>query len=336
MTVSRALRGAPHVTPGVRERVVRAAAELGYRPNPLVTALMGARRSGRVSGDATTLAFVTSMPETVLQTHLWYRLTLGGVAERAAERGFRTEYFHVGEGGLSWRRLLSVLETRSICGAVIAYVDHVPTDGIDWSRLAVAVLGSYVEGAPFHRVEIDHYENMRQALRELRSAGYERVLFSCHPALRVRYEDRYHAAYLDEQRNVPLTSRLPIYEPPTPWPPDRAALDAYYGKLRVVARDCRAEVVVDPAYLPLEVLRELGAKVPGEFGFATLEVPDSTGAFTGIEQDYGALGAAAIDLLEGHMHRHEFGIPRAPKLVTLRGRWVWGESVAAPPGVRAR
>ena len=47
MTASRALRNQANVTPDTRAKVERAAAQLDYRPNPLVSALMSYRRASR-------------------------------------------------------------------------------------------------------------------------------------------------------------------------------------------------------------------------------------------------------------------------------------------------
>ncbi len=58
-TVSRALRDDPRITAPVRRKVRAAAARLGYRKNPLVAALMSARRARTAAGYQATLAFVT-------------------------------------------------------------------------------------------------------------------------------------------------------------------------------------------------------------------------------------------------------------------------------------
>ncbi len=44
MTVSRALNNHPGLAPLTRERILQLAGELGYRPNPMVSALMRSRR----------------------------------------------------------------------------------------------------------------------------------------------------------------------------------------------------------------------------------------------------------------------------------------------------
>lgn len=45
MTVSRALRNQPSSASATRQRIQQIAERLGYRPNPLVSALMSYRRS---------------------------------------------------------------------------------------------------------------------------------------------------------------------------------------------------------------------------------------------------------------------------------------------------
>jgi len=60
-TVSLALRDHPRIPAATRERVKTAAAKLGYRSNPLVSALMKSRRSGRAVKHVA-LAYVTNYP----------------------------------------------------------------------------------------------------------------------------------------------------------------------------------------------------------------------------------------------------------------------------------
>ena len=50
-TVSRALRNHPGIPEATRQRVVDAAAALGYRPNPLVAALMAQLHTGRSASE---------------------------------------------------------------------------------------------------------------------------------------------------------------------------------------------------------------------------------------------------------------------------------------------
>src|SRR5690606_6255382 len=60
-TVCRALRNDPRITPETSKRVHAAARELGYRPDPLLSALVN-RRLGRRQSDVGTLAWLMSHP----------------------------------------------------------------------------------------------------------------------------------------------------------------------------------------------------------------------------------------------------------------------------------
>jgi len=57
-TVSRALRNDPRISEPVRQRVRETAAAMGYRPNPLVSALMASRRRRGGNGEVDTIALV--------------------------------------------------------------------------------------------------------------------------------------------------------------------------------------------------------------------------------------------------------------------------------------
>jgi len=60
-TVSLSLRNHPRIPVATRERIRAIASELGYRINPLVSALMQSRRTGKPAKH-TALAYVTNYP----------------------------------------------------------------------------------------------------------------------------------------------------------------------------------------------------------------------------------------------------------------------------------
>src|SRR5437763_1467974 len=60
MTVSRALRNHPHLASETRARILQLAERLGYRPNPMVSALMRYRGAGRRTPSALALGFITN------------------------------------------------------------------------------------------------------------------------------------------------------------------------------------------------------------------------------------------------------------------------------------
>src|SRR4051812_24644133 len=85
MTVSRALRKHPNISPETRTKVEQAARQLGYRPNPLVSALMSYRRAVKPIHLHTCLAFVTNFPTRDGWKHLkMYQEFYQGAMESAA------------------------------------------------------------------------------------------------------------------------------------------------------------------------------------------------------------------------------------------------------------
>src|SRR5947209_15920972 len=60
MTVSRALRNHPNLASDTRARILQLADRLGYRPNPMVSALMRYRGAGRRAPAELALGFITN------------------------------------------------------------------------------------------------------------------------------------------------------------------------------------------------------------------------------------------------------------------------------------
>ncbi|MEI6465083.1 MAG: helix-turn-helix domain-containing protein, partial [Verrucomicrobiota bacterium] len=109
-TVSRALRDDPRITPAQRKKVRRVAEELGYRTNPLVAALMSARRAGLPPAYKATFACLTRYPaEQAAKFHRDYGELLAGARARALAQGYRVEEFNTHAPDLSARRLTEIL-----------------------------------------------------------------------------------------------------------------------------------------------------------------------------------------------------------------------------------
>lgn len=113
-TVSRALRNDPRITPAQRHKIQRVAADLCYRQNPPVAALMTARRAGRLPAHDSTLAFVTRYPA---DRAAFFRSEFGhllaGAQARAQAQGFRIDEFNVDDPALSPSRVTEVADGSS-------------------------------------------------------------------------------------------------------------------------------------------------------------------------------------------------------------------------------
>src|SRR5690554_1046274 len=162
-TVSRALRGLPHVSQKTREKVLRAAEELDYRPNPHA-ARLAAGRSGAVG---------VALP--VLNSW-FYANVLAGVEAVLAEEALDMHVVVV-DGPEAIERFIAELPSLSkrVDGLVICDL-HMP-DQL-WEDLAggpipVATIG--VETGLFDSVTIDNVAAAAEAVGHLLDLGHRRI-----------------------------------------------------------------------------------------------------------------------------------------------------------------
>lgn len=117
---ARALKGRPGISSTTRFRVREIAERLGYRPDPMLSALATYREANRQTSFQGTLAYLAtnkdeqsclSIPET--------GDLLRGVKKRADQLGYQVEYFTLVQSGLEHSRLWKNLKARGVCGAVM-------------------------------------------------------------------------------------------------------------------------------------------------------------------------------------------------------------------------
>lgn len=321
-TVSLSLRGHPRIPKATRERVKEAAARLGYRINPLVSALMQSRRSGRVVKHVT-LAYVTNYP-----TRFGWRPEhhnrpdfFPGAVARARELGYKLEHFWLGEPGMSPRRFCDILASRGINGLVIGRLPPgQQTLELEWTRFSCVALGLTLRQPVLHHVTENHFDTVTQAMTRCRERGYRRVgLVYSEANDSPGVGDRWLAAYLQQQQLLPKADRLPI----CPMiPANEPAFVAW-------VRQHRPDVIIATHARPVfRWLNGMGVEVPGEVGLIDLEDNPKLGC-AGVYYDPDVVGALAVDMLVGLLHRNETGVPVNQHEVLLTG--VWREGRTLPP-----
>ena len=320
-TVSLALRDHPRIPAATRERIKDIAGRLGYRINPLVAALMQTRRLGR-SERHVTLAFVTNYP-----TRFGWRPKhhdrpdyFPGATRRAHELGYKLEDFWLREPGMTPARFCRILAARGINGLLIA---RLPPDqhalDLEWNRFSCVALGMTLRSPVLHHVTENHFDTVAQAMQRCRERGYRRVGFVYSEANdSPLVGERWLGAYLLHQLHFPRGDRLP------PCPGEPADETAF-------ARWCqrhRPDAIIATHPRPvLDWLARLGPAVPGDVGLVDLENHPSLDC-AGVCYDPAEVGALAIDMLVGLLHRNETGIPVSNQHeVLLTGRWRDGHTL---------
>jgi LacI family transcriptional regulator len=320
-TVSRALRGNPRISEEQRRRIVQLAQAMGYRPNPLVSALMAVRRSPRRPGGVETIAFVSSYrapkewrdKPTCVQA-------FAGMEERAAELGFKMEVFSTREYRTPGR-LEKVLHTRGVRGCILGFTDTADEKlPLCQDGLAVAGLGAYFPRVSVDRTQVHGFYNVKLGLRCLRELGYERIGLAVPRYNNMLVGHTWSAAYLDEQWSLPKARRSEPFLPDTAAPAasefgrwlDRHQLDA----VLVYKMDA------------LSLAKQLRRRVPKDLGVAFLyRTDDEVRTAAGVDENIAQIGRATVDLVVEKLHTNRLGATSFAREVLTCGFWCDGPTV---------
>jgi DNA-binding LacI/PurR family transcriptional regulator len=313
-TVALALRDHPRIPEATRRRLRALAEKLGYRQNPLVAALMQSRRSGRPLRHAT-LAFVTNYPTRYgwRPEHHQRPDFFPGAAARARDFGYKLEHFWLAEPGMTSARLSDILATRGIHGVILG---RLPPGQraieLSWERFSCVALGMTVRAPRLHRVTENHFETAFQAMQQCADRGYRRVGFAFTEANdSPSVGDRWLGAYLMQQLKFRAADRLPLCPGA---PATRGQFTRWFERHRPDA------LLVNHAPPALAWLHGLGLSVPRDVGLVELEDHPEEGS-AGVYYDPAKIGAVAVNLLMGLMHRNEKGVPSDQHAVLLSGEW---------------
>jgi len=321
-TVALALRDHPRIPAATRERIRALAKKMGYRQNPLVRALMQSRRSGHAVKHVT-IAFVTNYP-----TRFGWRPEhhdrpdfFPGAVARAKDFGYKFEHFWLGEPGMTPGRFCAMLRTRGIHGMVIGRLppgQHALE--LAWEHFSCVALGLTLRAPRLHHVTENHFDTAWQGMQRCRERGYRRVGFVFSEANdSPRVGDRWLGAYLGQQLKFPAKDRLRVCPGS---PADQATFAAWFRRERPDA------LLVNHSGPAIAWLRALGKEVPRDVGLVELEEHPELGS-TGVYYDPAKIGALAVEMLVGLMHRNETGVPDHPHEILLSGEWREGTMLPA-------
>lgn len=321
-TVSLALRNHPRIPQATRDRVKQIANQLGYRINPLVSALMQSRRTGKPVKHAT-LAYVTNYPTRYgwLPEHHDRPNFFPGAVQRAQDFGYKLEHFWLAEPGMTPRRFCDMLSARGINGLIIGRLPPgLRALELEWDRFSCVALGMTLRQPILHHVTENHFDTVWQAMERCRERGYKRVGFLFSDGNdSPRVGDRWLGAYLTQQLSYPLADRLPVC-PKTPT--DEASFRKWFLRYKPDA------LLVNNPKLLVDWLHNLGLSSPKDVGVVALEHRREMEC-TGIYYDPARIGGLAVEMLIGLMHRNETGVPHVPHEISLTGEW--RENCMLPP-----
>lgn len=323
-TVSLALRSCPKISAQTREKVMREADRIGYRPNAKLNELMShLRLNGTRPSEA--CFGVISFYETLRPWEQSKHLTriYKSMQTRAEALGYRLESLGLKAPGMSATRFRSVLDTRGIQGLLcFGSPDFEQQFPEELDHYAVVTMGLSVD-SPLHRVTSHYFNDLYHTLDRLYKMGYRRPGLLLGEYEESRSAHVYPSAYFGWcEHQLGNSSLMPVLR--------CGNLSA--GTIVPWIRNYRPDVIVCAhLYTELAKLRGLletnGLSVPGDIGIAGVsQLLDGT-RLAGMQQNQDLMGSWAVELLASRIMNQDFGFPENPRILMVESKWIEDDSL---------
>lgn len=317
-TISRALRDDPQISKAMRERVQKTAQEMGYKPDPMLSALAHYRRGKIKAPIGAELAWINHWPNPKkLRSFKEFNLYWKGAFEEADRCGFRLEEF-VLDKTLSPPRLAQILRARGIRGIFLPPRGDTEPDYGDfrWDDFCIVRFGHSISFPHAHLVTSDQLTDGLIAFENIWRNGYQRIGLVTSSKMHTRFSAGFFYGQLKRSPNTRLPALVMSQDNRKQ---DRQLLTSWLKRNRPDA------ILTDVGELP-DVLKTVGYRVPKDIGLATTSILDGN-ADAGIDQNSEEIGRVAVQLLISLINHNECGIPNICREVLVEGRWVNGSTL---------
>ncbi|MEZ0216492.1 MAG: LacI family DNA-binding transcriptional regulator [Rariglobus sp.] len=317
-TVSLALRDDPRLAEGTRRRIQALAQEMGYTPDPMLSALTVHRNRSKRLHHQGTLAWLYP-PIIKNERKPSFPGYFDGAEDRCTELGYKLEVFNFSE--LGGARLSGVLHARNIKGLLIPPQAHSRAHlDFDWNEFSSVCFGFTLSWPRLHLITNAQYSSSRLAVRTLRTRGYRRIGFVTTRETDERTDQNFRAGFLSEQHDFLPENRIP------PLLLADTTIATECAEFAVWYRKHKPDVILYIYPTVAEFLKRLKI-TPDKCGSASLSVTSRDGGLAGVYQNDPLIGRKAVDFLIDMLHRNERGIPPHRFQFFVESEWVEGTSI---------
>lgn len=319
-TVSLAFRHDPQIPLATRERIFRAAKELGYERNATVSHLMAELRLSSSGAPRTTLALLNAHSDRhAFSRHPTVPEYVCGCRRRATALGYGLDEFWLGDPKWDGDSLAGTLRARGIRGLVaVGLMDEnrLPSRFASlWQKVPCVVTGVRTREPALSFACVDHHNLARSAVEQVIAHGYRRPGLVIDSVIDDLVDGRFSAGFTTAQRALTAKSRIrPFFDVAQNrrnprlfenWfrrqQPD--AILTLYTEVRSWLDDLR------PTVMP---------------GLVQLEWRPREPHWAGMNQHNDIAGEAAIDMLVAMIQNGEVGIPAFPRATLIGSTWMPG------------
>lgn len=315
-TVSLALRESPLLKKETREKIRAVAEELGYKPDPMLSALTAYRQSKRKASFHAVIAWINNWPDRgALLANPVYRGYFDGAFHRASELGYALQEFWLHEANMTAEKLKRILHARNISGLLIAPQPQSQVHvGIDFQDFSAVTFGYSLQPRNLHLVTNHHAQTLDLMIGKLVELGYRRPGYCILPSSDAG------GNYIWISRILYLYSQHPeLVQIPR-------AVSLKKEDLARWMKKHRPDVLIGFSDLLSEV-EEMGYRVPDRIGFASMAVDANNPRVSGVNQNDHLIGKTALEVLVGMIQRGERGIPEVPIRTLVDSSWFHGETL---------
>ncbi|GAB5560508.1 MAG: hypothetical protein SynsKO_21550 [Synoicihabitans sp.] len=323
--VSMALRNHASLPATTINRVKKIADELGYRPDPALSALAAHRCRLQSNRSVSVIALVSnwSTRDGWLNSPGAKEL-FDNASARATSLGFDLQHFWAREHGGFSPRLSSVLDARGIKSVILAPAqsESVSTD-ISWDPFTVVSLEPPPIDVILPHVGINHFANVVRCWHELTARGFQRVGLITRDAQLGSAQGQCIAAHtFSQSRTASPFDQVPDLTLGTG--NDAAQIASWLKEHRP-----QAVIASTPVHHLIE--QELDILVPEEISYVSLNVTAEKRAdISGIDSNIGMVGETVVDTLNQLLQRGITGCSKSPVGTHVSGAWQEGTSLRAP------
>jgi len=316
-TVSRALKNDLRITSDLRQQVKEAAVRLGYKPDPMLSALMAYRSSNQAQQNKGALAWLTKYPTRNGWREFQNIDYFKGAARRAGELGYSLDEIWMREPGITPSRLTQILLSRNVQGLLIPPLPRARARlKLDWDHFAAVSFGSTIFWPQLHTVDSDHFHAMATILRKVKKMGYSHPGFVCLARTHEAIDRTWTAAFLafqpsNRNKSAPLLV-------------DRSL---NFESFRIWFDKHKPDVIISHLEVVADWIKKLGLKIPKDIGFALAAKHNFSTRFSGVDECSERVGEAGVEMLVKMIHEGEKGIPVNRSSTLIQGEWIEGKTL---------
>lgn len=316
-TVSMSLKKDVRIPLATQRLVERAAKQLGYKPDPILSALVSRRYLATGQKALANLALIVDDRWYKEDFTHWIDVVIEGMRNACKHHGYSLEILYLQRDLGQSKHPDKLLQSRGIRGLVIlSTMDGRFDMKLDWDQYAVVAFGNQPGSHFFHRVGTDLFASMTMACAKLAELGYRRAGFIDDMTSEIRYRYEWLGSISKE-----CHIRPPRIETIPPYLPDKFDLDVFYAWVRKYQPDC----IISNYPTLREHLQRGGWKIPRDIGLALLTQSYDQESTT-ITHDSARGGRACIDLLHNLLMRGETGHPDTLTETLIYPKWSEGKT----------